>query len=603
LPTIKVLKSDIGALAGEQYTLDELETALLIAKGEIKGYDQESDEIKIELNDTNRPDLWSAEGIARQLRSKRLGTGDRYRFYTTRPCAQTNRHRVIVDERLESIRPYISCFRVRGVQLTEELIGQVIECEDKLAENLGRKRAVAAIGLSRAAAMKFPIRYRAGDPDADAFVPLDMDRPLTLREILNEHPTGRQYGHIIESAQYYPFLTDSSGKVISMPPVINCRELGEVGPSDTDFFIDVTGTDQKVAMLAANIMAADFADRGGRIVPVTTVYPYSTPLGDEVPAPYDFSERCRVELPLVESTLGVELEMSEVRKLLLEMGHRRVKSVGRGRRTIEVQSQPFRMDLLHPVDVVEDVAISRGYDTFEPIMPERFTVGKSAPIEELCARVREIMVGAGFQESLSPVLSSREALVRKMRLEGAVGGELVEIDNVMSELYSILRNSLLPSLLNVESLSSKAAYPHRVFELGEVASVVGGGGPSTSPHASDSLSTSTSMRLAAYIAHPKAAFSELHSYLDALFYYLGVEYRLEPASFPSFLDGRAGAVIVGATAGDSAPAAPVPGGNSAAGGIGMIGEVHPEVLERWGITMPAVAFEISLSELALRHGF
>ncbi len=595
MPTIKVLKSDIGGLAGVQYTLDELETALLIAKGEIKGYDPDTDEIKIELNDTNRPDLWSAEGIARQLRSKRLGKGEDYRFYTRRPGAQANRHKVIVDERLQYIRPYISCFRVRGVELTEELIGQVIECEDKLAESLGRKRAVAAIGLSRAAAMKFPIRYRAGDPDADGFVPLDMDRPLKLREILREHPTGRQYGHIIAANPYYPFLTDSAGAVISMPPVINCRDLGEVGPADTDFFIDVTGTDQKVAMLAANIMAADFADRGGRIVPVTTLYPYPTPLGREVPAPYDLSEPCRVEMALVASTLGVELETDEVRRLLLEMGHRRVKAVGRGKGAIEVLPQPFRMDLLHPVDVVEDVAISRGYDSFEPIMPERFTVGKSAPIEELCARAREIMVGAGFQESLSPVLSSREALVRKMRLEGTVEDELVEIENVMSELYSILRNSLLPSLLNVESLSSKAAYPHRVFELGEVASVLD----------VEPVSTSTAMRLAAYIAHPKASFSELHSYLDALLYYLGVEYRLEPTSYPAYLDGRAGSVVVAA-----GPAARTvitddafAGDPNQPGNVGIIGEVHPEVLERWGITMPVVAFEISLSQLALRQAF
>lgn len=584
MPTINVLKSDIDRLAGRRHTLDELETALLITKGEIKGYNPDTDEIKLELNDTNRPDLWSAEGIARQLRSKRLGKGDNYRFYTKRPGAPSNNHRVLVDERLEKIRPYISCFRVRGVELTEEQLGQVIECQDKLAENLGRKRAVAAIGMSRASAVRFPIHFRAGDPDADSFIPLEMDQPLTLRKILEEHPTGRQYGLIIESYSHFPFLTDSAGKVVSMPPVINCRDLGEVSPSDTDFFIDVTGTDQKVVMLAANIIAADLADRGGRIVPATTIYPYSTPLGREVPAPYDLSEPCRVERPLIGKTLGVELEVSQVRRLLIEMGHRKVKGVGKGRRTIEVHPQPFRTDLLHPMDVVEDVAISRGYETFEPIMPERFTVGKAAPIEELNHRVREIMVGSGFQESLSPVLTSRDALVRKMRLEGVIENELVEIDNVMSELYSILRNSLLPSLLKVESLSSKATYPHRVFEVGEVAKVVEG----------DTTETATSVNLAAYIAHPKASFSELHSYLDALFFYLGAEYKVEPASHSTYLKGRAGSVVLVESAAAGRAASPVP--------VGIIGEIHPEVLERWGITMPTAALEISLTELAARYG-
>jgi len=575
LPTITVFKNDIEKLAGRSYTLPELEEALQIAKGEVKDYDFDTDKIKLELNDTNRPDLWSAEGVARQMRSKRLGKGDRYAFYTRRPAAPSNKHRVIVDERLENIRPYIACVRVRGVELSEELLGQVIDCQDKLADNLGRKRRVLAIGMSRAAAIKYPVHYRAGDPDKDSFVPLEMDRSLELRRILEEHPTGREYAHLVASHPYYPLLTDSADKVLSMPPVINCRDLGEVGPSDTDFFIDVTGTDINVVLLGANIIAADLADRGGRVVPVTTEYPYPTPLGRQVPAPYDLLEPVRAELSLIETVLGVSLEMSRVKRLLLDMGHRRVKGVGGKRRTVEVKPQPFRADLMHPVDVAEDVAISRGYDSFEPIMPERFTVGKSSPIEGLSRRIRETLIGAGFQECLSLALMSRDALLKNMRLEGVSDEELVEIDNVMSELYSTVRNSLLPSLLSVEAAGSKASYPHRVFEVGEVARVEGAEGASPE--------TITYVNAAALIAHPKASFSELHSYLDALFFYLGIKYDLEPVAHPSFLEGRTGQVIA-SVRGERTP-------------VGLIGEVHPEVLERWDIAMPTAAFELCLLKL------
>jgi phenylalanyl-tRNA synthetase beta chain len=610
LPTITVLKNDIEKLAGRGYTLSELEEALLVAKAELKDYDFDTDEIKLELNDTNRPDLWTAEGVARQLRCKRLGKGDRYAFYTKRPASPSNNHRVLVDERLKDIRPYIACLRVRGVELSEQVLGRVIDCQDKLAENLGRRRKVLAIGISRAAAIKFPVHFRAGDPDKDSFVPLEMDHTLTLREILEQHPTGKRYAHLVASNPVFPLLTDSSDRVISMPPIINCRDLGEVRSGDTDFFVDVTGTDMNVVLLGANIIAADFADRGGRIVPVTTEYPYSTPLGREVPAPYDLMEPVCVELSLISKVLGVSMEMSRVRRLLLEIGHRKVKSVGRGRRALEVHPQPFRADLMHPVDVAEDVAISRGYDSFEPIMPERFTIGKSAPIEGLSRRLRETMIGAGFQECLSLALNSRDALLKNMRLEGAAEGELVEIDNVMSELYSTVRNSLLPSLLNVEALSSKAAYPHRVFEVGEVARVVAGevaaggtGGPAVTATPAGSgdawdishatpydpgpgLDTATYVNAAACIAHPKASFSELHSYMDALFFYLGIKYELAPADHPSFMEGRAGDVTA------------VVGGERRA--VGLIGEVHPEVLERWGITMPVAAFELSLSRLIER---
>lgn len=577
MPTITVFKNDIEKLAGREYTLPELEEALLIAKAEIKDYDFDTDEMKVELNDTNRPDLWTAEGVARQIRSKRLGKSDRYAFYTKRPAPPANKHRVLVDERLKDVRPYIACFRVRGVELSEELLGRVIDCQDKLAENLGRKRRVLAIGISRAAAIKFPVHFRAGDPDIDSFVPLEMDRALTLREILEQHPTGRQYAHLVTSYPHFPLLTDSAGAVLSMPPVINCRDLGEVSSGDTDFFVDVTGTDINVVLLGANIIAADFADRGGRIVPVTTEYPYSTPLGQQVPAPYDLMAPVRADLSLIDKVLGVSLEMSRVKKLLLGMGHRTVKSVGGGKRTVEVHPQPFRADLMHPVDVAEDVAISRGYDSFEPIMPERFTVGKSAPIEGLSRRVRETMIGAGFQECLSLALISRDALLKNMRLEGVVEEELVEIDNVMSELYSTVRNSLLPSLLNVEGLSSKASYPHRIFEVGEVALVEKVEG------ADAGFETATYVNAAACIAHPRASFSELHSYLDALFFYLGIKYDLKPATHPSFLDGRTGRVMA-MVRGENKP-------------VGLIGEIHPEVLERWGITMPVAAFELSLDGL------
>ena len=233
-------------------------------------------------------------------------------------------------------------------------------------------------------------------------------------------------------------------------------------------------------------------------------------------------------------------------------------------------------------------------------MPERFTVGKSAPIEGLCRRVREIMVGAGFQECLSPVLNSRDALVRRMGLEHVADDELVEIDNVMSELYSVMRRSLLPSILNVEALSSKAAYPHSIFEVGEVALVEKAAGlepatsgaeganntvgaPGDAPHAADVLRTATYVNAVACLAHPKASFSELHSCLEALFFYLGVKYELKPTSHPSFLEGRAGDVV-----------AVIRGERRS---VGLIGEVHPEVLERWGITMPVAAFELSLSKL------
>jgi phenylalanyl-tRNA synthetase beta chain len=149
------------------------------------------------------------------------------------------------------------------------------------------------------------------------------------------------------------------------------------------------------------------------------------------------------------------------------------------------------------------------------------------------------------------------------------GEKLVEVDNPMSLAYSVLRDRIVPSLLRVEAASSKAFYPHRIFEVGEAAVF----------DANDNMGSRTVLNLGALVSHQTANFSEAHSYLDILLYYLGIEYRLEPSDHPLFMQGRCGKVVAG--------------GNE----LGYIGEVRPEALERRQITVPCAAFEINLDKI------
>jgi phenylalanyl-tRNA synthetase beta chain len=204
-------------------------------------------------------------------------------------------------------------------------------------------------------------------------------------------------------------------------------------------------------------------------------------------------------------------------------------------------------------------------------MPAQFTVGGLSDIEHTSDRARELMVGLGFQEIISNILGSPDSYSSRMRLEGTEWGRMVEVDNVMSLSFSCLRQWILPSLLRVEAASSRAFYPHRIFEAGDVAI----------PDAGHELGSRTETVLGAVIAHASAHFSEIHSCLDVLFYYLGKEYSLETVQHPSFLEGRAGRIIV------------------AGQPVGVIGELHPEVLERWQIAVPVVAFDLNLSQLLL----
>jgi phenylalanyl-tRNA synthetase beta chain len=471
-----------------------------------------------------------------------------------------------VAKGMKAVRPYIAACTASGIRMNDDVLAQMIQSQDKLAEIFGRKRSTVSIGIYELDRIMFPVDYRLAEPSSVSFIPLGMEEKLTLAQMLEKHPKGIAYGGIVKPFALYPVLTDSMNRALSFPPIINSREIGEVKPNTRNVLIEVTGTDMRMTTLTLNILAASFSDRGADIEPVLVTYPYETGLGKRVTFPYDTSGKFTIPLAKFSAGLGEDVSAADVKKHLSAYGH--VVSAGQGKITVLVP--PYRDDIMHPMDLVEDYAISRGYDSFEPVMPQQSTVGAISPIELLSDVVRGHLVGSGFQEIMSNILCSREELEYAM----VSGEKLVEVDNVMSLAYSVLRNRVIPSLLNVEAASSKAFYPHRIFEVGEVALL----------DETANMGTRTDLNLGAVISNPGANFSEMHSTLDILLYYLGLEYRLEPAEHPLFIQGRCGRVIANSI------------------DLGFIGEIRPEVLERTQITMPCAAFEINLDRvLSLSH--
>jgi len=569
MPTITIFKQDLeGLLAGpgearQLLTIEQLEESLMLVKGELKGQNPDTGELRIELQDSNRPDLWCCEGIARQIRVKRQGSLAKYNFLRTPPKPAK---RLDVAPGLEGIRPYVAACAATGYRVTQEGLAQLIQTQEKLAEMFGRKRRTVSIGLYRLAAIEFPVIYDLVKPDEATFTPLGMDTAMTLGEMLLVHPKGLEFGGILAGQNRLPYLRDAKNQALSFPPIINSREVGEVLVGDDALFVEVTGTDLSMVVLTLNIFAANLADRGAVIEPVEVRYPYKTALGKAVITPQDLGKSRKLPVSTIEQALGQDLGAHDVAKSLTAYGYA-VTTSGKGLRVLP----PFyRQDLMHAMDIVEDVAISRGYSDFSPVMPSQFTVGGLSRIEEFSDRIRALMVGMGFQEIISNILGSPQDLCEAMRLEGTEWGKLVEVDNVMSQNFSALRQWMLPSLLRVETASNRAFYPHRLFEAGEVAR----------PDPTQSVGSRTVTLLGGMIAHADAHFSEAHSCLDTLFYYVSQTYGLEPIQHPSFLAGRVGGIVSGGRQ------------------VGVIGELHPEVLERWQIAVPAVAFEIDLTELA-----
>lgn len=559
MPTITVLKQDLETLAGRTFTLDALEASLALVKGELKEHLPATDELRIELNDTNRPDLWCVEGVARQLRAAAPPASSARRGAVSRAPS-----RIDVTEDLRDVRPYIGACVARGVGVTDALLTQFIQTQEKLAELFGRRRQTVSIGLYPLAKIVFPITYTTSAPDEASFVPLGADRAMTLREIVAEHPKGKAYGGLLERFARYPLLVDHRGEILSFPPIINSQALGAVAVGDDELLVEVTGTDLRMVILAVNIWAANLADRGARVEPVAIRYAWETPLGRRIVTPRDLTRPVSVPSALIERVLGEAIRPAESRRLLASYGHRVTVSGS----ALKVEPPAYRDDVMHPIDVVEDLAIARGYGAFAPEMPTQFTVGALSALECYADRVRELLVGLGFQEVMSNILTSRFDVWDRMGRRGEVEG-VVEVDNAMSESFAVLRPDLLASLLRVEAASSTAIYPHRVFEVGETAA----------PDRAADLGCRTDVRAGALIAHAAAAFSEAHAALESLAHALGVSYRLEPIPHPSFIEGRAGAIVVGDRT------------------IGVIGEAAPQVLEAWGVGMPCAVFDLALDPL------
>ena len=558
MPKIEVYEDTLYKYMEKRVEGDDFITLLSSAKAELDG--KEGDILKIELNDTNRPDLWSTAGLGRQLKVYTGGKRPEYSFFSRKGDVKDSEGRTVdVDPGLENIRPYIAAFAIRGKGIDDSSLKDIIQTQEKLCWNFGQKRKSIAMGVYRSDLFSFPVKYNAADPDATKFVPLALEKELSLREILKEHPKGQEYGHIVENFEKFPHLTGSEGATLSFPPIINSSDLGAVEVGDKELFIEMTGTEQYSLILAASIVACDLADAGYEILPVKTVYPYETPLGKEVTVPFYFQEPVEVEIAYVNKLLGEKFTPEEAAALGEKLG---CKIEVKGE-ILKLYPAEYRNDFLHPVDIIEDIMIGKGMANFNQIMPDDFTKGALTPESLFAREVKNILVGLGFQEMVYNYLGSGKDYITKMNIEGK---DTVQISNPMSENFEYVRPSVLPCLLNSESVSGNAVYPHNIFETGKIALI----------NDKENYGVSTINSLGFLTADRDANLNKVSSQVSALFFYLSKDYTLEETEDPRFIPGRCANIVSGGKI------------------VGIMGEIHPAVLENWGIGVPCTASEVNL---------
>lgn len=519
----------------------------------MESIDELNGTVNIEVKDSNHPDIWSVEGIARALRGF-LGKSP------SAPPRVSGRSalRVVINGRVRLVRPYIACAIVKGVMPSEEGLKSWIGLQDKLDQTYGRRRKKASIGLYQADLVKSPLNYTVAKPDEASFTPLGSEEKMTLSEIVEKHPKGAEYGAIISSSKEWPLLVDGEGKILSLPPVINSNDLGRITTGTKNILVEVTGTGLDIVHNTLKIVVTALAERGGRIFSCRLNYPYG-PVRKMV-TPDLGSRTSKLSVSYTNRILGIALSSREVARLLKRASY---QARPLGKETVLVEIPCFRLDIMHQVDLVEDVAIAFDLNKVEPEWPQIWTPGGVAAETERLDTIAELMIGLGFQELLTYSLTSPDSLEVKMNSPHT---RLVELKNPKMTTLTVLRNWLLPSLLEFLSNNTHVDYPQRVFEIGTC----------VTPERETVGRVIDKNSLGAVTVHSSAGFTEIRASLDALLNSIGMDFSITPQTHPSFLEGRSGAIMSGVKR------------------IGMIGELHPEIIKAWGLSLPAAAFELEI---------
>ncbi|SEA17008.1 phenylalanyl-tRNA synthetase beta subunit [Haloplanus vescus] len=587
MPVVDVDPDELRELTGHEEKSDEELKDDLFALGlEYEGETEDGD-LQLEFG-PDRLDRLSVEGVARSLRYQ---YGDDRGVYV--PNTNNPEWTIEVDESVPEERPYVTGAVIRGVDLDDAALDSLIQLQEKLHATMGRKRAKGAIGIHDLTMLKGSvyesegptqrsITYRGIDPEGDQFVPLDADAAMTPAEVLTDHPTGETYADLVQEYDRYPAIYDEIG-LFSFPPVINGSRT-EVSTESRDLFVELTGTDQWTIDRMCNVICYALAARGATIEDVEIAYPDGT-----LSRPDFEVETKTVSHERIEGMLGVDLSVQDAVDLFERSGLgvdlagdetlseiRREEDMPSGDdTTYEVSVPPYRTDVLHPLDLVDDVGRAYGFNELDPQYPDVATVGGRHDRSKLEAAARTSLVGLGFEDLLNFHMISEAENYDRMGLDGGQtdgprGAEPpVTITEPYSEDYTMLRTWALPSLLMVLENNTHRAYPQDLAEIGLAA------------HADDSENTGVAEHrtVAGVLARHDATYEDAKSRLAALCHDFDVDLETPAAEHPTFIDGRAADVVIDGET------------------VGVIGEVHPRVLVEHDLELPVAAFEFRLDAL------
>ncbi len=545
MPTVTLNRKVVEKLVGKKLPINKLKDRISMLGTDLEQIDDE--EIIVEIF-PNRPDMLSEQGFGRAL-SSFIGVNTGLRKYKVKKSGE----KVIVSKDMEKVRPYTVCAIVKNLKLDDEKVRELIQIQEKLHVTFCRKRNKAAIGIYPMEKIKMPIYFCARKPKDIVFRPLEWKKEIDASEILEQHPTGIEYKHLVQGLDKYAIFHDAEDNILSFTPIINSHLTGKITDKTKEAFVEVSGFDLHTAEYVLNILMTAMADMGAEIYSMEVVYPDKTIVTPDLSA-----KKMKINLKYINKWLGLELSEKEIKRHLERMGY--------GYKDKKVLVPAYRADVLHQVDLAEDIAISYGYENFKANLSDKSTIAKEDDFEKFRQKVISLLTGLDLLETSSYHLSSKEVQFEKMNFDY---DNYVRLENSMSEDFKIMRFWMLPNLMKILSENSHNEYPQNIFESGTVFSLV----------KKEDTGVKEQNRVAVLLCNSQADYTKARQILDYILHSLGLESKVKETEHPSFIPGRVSRVSVKKK------------------DVAYLGEIHPSVLENFDIEMPVAGFELNLSEI------
>ena len=552
MPTATLARSRVAALLPPDLPAGRWEELLFASKAELESSD--GDDLVLSAT-PDRLDLLSEGGLALYLQGAvGAATGRPH------PVERPGRGPVpplAVDASVGPLRPSIGALLLDAPEdraLDAGLLAEAIRFQELIHATLGRDRRAASLGLYPVERITLPIRYSLEPIASVRFVPLDGTEEIPGERFFREHPMATRYAALGRDGDRCLVLRDDRGEILSLPPILNGRSVGEARIGDRELLLESTGTRDRSVREALGLLLVPFVAQGWSVRPVPIEYPGGTRNDG-----HGFLDPRTIDLPaaLVRAVAGVALAPKDVEHRLAQarLGVR----AHAGGWTVEIP--PWRPDLLAPIDAAEDVVLAGGVRPEDGIVPPSRTRGRRLPEAELRRRVTTWLLGLGHLLPNTPVLVS-DATVALLG-----GASPIRLTHPVSAEYAYVRDRLLLPHLDVLARNTRHGYPQRFAEVGPV--VVRA--PEAEPGAA------TRYHASALYAAESAGFADAAALVDYLLRALDVGAVREPAELPGTIPGRAARVRV---AGEP---------------VAELGEVHPRILTEIGVPVPVAWAELDLT--------